>query len=143
MIANVFAACAIAVVALGCTSDGGRDIVRPGDLHYLHWEPMIDAPSTAPVSTELTINVSTYGGGCVWFDRTDIEQDGDDVVIRPFDREHIPGENEGCDDPLILFPHPAVLMFDSPGPKNIRVAGRSFDGEVYEDIEVPVSITIQ
>ncbi|HTL34808.1 MAG TPA: hypothetical protein VL326_16885 [Kofleriaceae bacterium] len=97
------------------------------------------------------MSVTTVGGGCYFEDHVEVVYEGGDAVVLPYDRRHIPGENEGCIQILVYPQHVASLRFDSTGTKTIRVRGirtaelppRDSDapgeGEV---IDVPFTITV-
>ncbi|HEY4057751.1 MAG TPA: hypothetical protein VGM39_14150 [Kofleriaceae bacterium] len=136
---------ATAILAVGCTSSGLSydDVVDLGRVEYFSEPAMVDGPTTSAINTDVTFTVSTYGGGCLTFERTDVEPDGDGFLVSPFDRDVNPGKDGACADDLRFIPHAVTLTFATPGQQTVHVAGRRVTSEVDEDIEVPVSITIE
>lgn len=88
------------------------------------------------------VTITTWGGGCTSFARTEVELSETEVVVVPFDRTRIPGENEKCTQFLRPIPHPTTLVFELPGDKLIRIRGLDHE-RASEPLEVTRTIAVQ
>ncbi|HEX5063366.1 MAG TPA: hypothetical protein VFV99_28515 [Kofleriaceae bacterium] len=117
-------------------------VVQPGVIEFYDEQGPIVVPSTASVGSTFTVEVTTFGGGCESFVNTAVAHVADGAIVTPYDRSHIPGENEACTDILHTFHHEAALSFDTAGSKIVRFHGRRHRGNVDEDILLPYTIVV-
>lgn len=135
------AACALAAVALLLCACATEDsVVEPGVIDFGGDPVRIDAPSSARVGESFVVTVTTYGGGCIELERTDVELTDDGADITPLDRRRVPGP---CTLVLHLFPHEVTLTFATAGTKTIHIHGRRVKGELDEEIELPRTILVE
>jgi hypothetical protein len=135
---------AVATMALLFAACGTDDsVVELGRIEFYHDPPVIEAPASAAVGEQFLLRVMSYGGGCISLERTDVELTNEGADFLPFDRRHIPGENEACTLDLRLYPHEATLAFDSTGSKTIRIHGRRVNFQVDEAIQIPLTVVVQ
>lgn len=76
------------------------------------------------------VEITTYGGGCIDQGDTEVELEGLQARIRPYDYDtSVPGF--GCTLELIPYTHTASLRFDSRGKAQIQVLGleKSLDNQ--------------
>lgn len=135
----------VATVALLLSACGTTDdsVVELGRIEFYHDPAIVEAPSSAGIGQSFVVRVMSYGGGCISPERTDVELTSDDVNIMPYDRRHIPAENEACTSELRLFPHEATLVFNVAGSKTIRIHGRRVNFDVDEKIQIPLTIIVE
>jgi hypothetical protein len=129
---------ALALLLGACGSDDF--VVKPGIIQFYEEPMLIEAPTSVPVGSSFTVRVATFGGGCESLEDTTVELVEDGAIVTPFDRTHIPGENEACTDPLLTFFHEASLSFSSPGSKIVRIHGRRVAGDIDQELEIPYTI---
>jgi hypothetical protein len=126
-----------------CTDD--RDVVEVGTAYRDRDVQEVEAPASVRPGAAFAVRVVTAGGGCITEDRTDVELTADGAVVTPYDRRHIPGENEGCI--LLLAPiyHVASLALSTPGDATVHVRLRaSADGVTPVVItDIPISIIVE
>jgi hypothetical protein len=123
-----------------CANDS---VVELGRVEYFDSAPLIDAPTVVEVGAAATVSVMTYGGGCILFERTEVDDSGADVLVRPLDRRLIPGKNEACTQELRLIAHSVALSFETPGLKTVRIEGRRVKFNIDEEISIPLSIMVE
>ena len=122
------ATCLLAVCAAVACDDGV--IVEIGVIEQ-DGPAQIQVPTTARVGEPALIQVTTYGGGCVSVETTEVVVTDDGAEITPYDRRR-----EGnCTAIRLEFDHNAAIRFDTPGLKVIRVNGRKmyFGGGEFQD----------
>jgi hypothetical protein len=120
-----------ALVALcGCSDT----VVEPGMIVLT--TSRVEAPDRVAVSTDFQVVVYTFGGGCHYFESTDVTPGDPEALIEPYD-SRVEG---GCTHELDQFPHPATLRFDSTGTKTIRIRG--WDGN-RQPTELTVPVTVE
>ena len=106
----------------------GCDVVDPeistelGAIFLANAPVRVVIPDEAVRGQPFTVDLDTYGDGCVSFSRTEIEIDADDrvVEIRPYNRHDT---RDACADVLRTIPHRATLAFGTPGTITVRVIG--------------------
>ena len=136
MIARVLAVIALA----GCDPD---HVIEPGVLNFSNQPAEIEVPSSATVGEAFVVRCTTFGDGCVSFERTDLDQAADGADVFPLDRRDIPSGNGTCPEILLQFHHDATLSFDSPGTKEIRFHGRNVSAEGDADVEIAMPILVE
>ena len=71
----------------------------------------------------VTVSVTTYGNGCTREGPTEVNVQGMEALISPYDFEPRPG-NFACPDILLSFTHEVAVQFAAAGEARIRVRGR-------------------
>ena len=120
-----------AAALAGCGS-GDADGEQLGVIEFFGDPAQIAAPSSAVVGQEFRVDVSTYGGGCVSLERTDVSIEGNVVDIRPIDRDNTePGT--ACPANLATYDHSVGVVLNQPGAATIRVHGMRVAAELEEE----------
>src|SRR3954468_23729198 len=126
---------------------GADDVVDVGFVEWVGAPFTIEIPSTVRTSERFEANLTTYGDGCTSSESTEVILQADSASITPYNRERIPSHDEGCPLNVILIPHQASLMFETPGTKRIIVRGRSQPGggpgSVATDVERDISVIVE
>lgn len=99
---------------------------------------VLDVPGLAVVGEAFSVRVTTYGGGCISMDRTEVTTTRTGASIRPLDKRYIPRENEACTADLRLYEHEASLRFETTGDKAVDIHGRRQLYVAGERIDEPV-----
>jgi hypothetical protein len=93
----------------------------------------IALPASARVGVAFTATVTTHGSGsCTRADGADVDIDGLNADVTPYDREARRGV---CTDDLAPYPRSVTLRFVTAGEARIRVLGRPLSSAapaVYE-----------
>jgi hypothetical protein len=82
-----------------------------------------EVPGQARIGDEISVLVTTYGGGCIEPYDTRITVTNDDALVEPRDEYYVGGKH-GCTKELVYLEHRGSFHFDTPGTKNVRVRGR-------------------
>lgn len=128
---------ALIISSLALLSCASADVVGvdehgrfPATLEHYGDPVRLNVPTTAEVGQDVSLVVSTYGGGCISPGETEVELDGLKATVRPYD--YVPLETlRGdivCTLDLRLNRHEAILRFDERGVARIDVHGRSLPG---------------
>ena len=122
-------------------------VVELGALAYNPYDPpRVEVPSSVVAGDAFRVYVTTFGDGCISFERTDVVIDGDVVDISPYDRREIPPPNVGCIDIGYDFDHGGTVIFQTPGTKLVRVHGRRVEGRIgrpdYEILELTYDVQV-
>lgn len=80
-------------------------------------------PASVRAGQEFTVQVSTYGGGCIRKGPTEVEAHGLVADVYPFDL-YPADENTACTRELRTLEHRASVRIDQPGAATINVYGR-------------------
>lgn len=131
----------MALLLAACGTDD--TVIELGRIEFYHDPAVIEAPASAAVGELFLVRVMSYGGGCISHERTDVELTNDGADVLPFDRRHVPRENEACTSELRLYPHEATLAFETAGSKAIRIHGRRVNFHVDEAIQIPITIVVE
>jgi hypothetical protein len=107
----------LSVACSACTDDY---VVKVG---LTGTESDFAAPASAPVGADFTVSLKTYGGGCIEPYDTQLTVTNEDALVVPRDEYYVRGD-VGCNLILIYYEHQAVMHFDTPGTKTIRIRGR-------------------
>lgn len=113
---------------------------QPAVLEHYGDAAQVTVPETAPAGVPATVQVVSYGGGCIREGFTDVVTEGMTVDVRPFDF-HTTGEKVVCTAELALFRRDVQLRFDQPGTATIRIHGRRMPGE--EPVTITRTLIIQ
>ena len=96
---------------------------QPAVLEHYGDPARVSVPDSARAGEPFTVELASYGGGCVRKGRTDVANEGMTADIRPFDY-HNTARNVVCTAELSLYRHDVTVRFDRPGTATIRVHGR-------------------
>lgn len=121
-----------AVATLACTSatgpQPGDTITRPATLHHYGDGPGLSMPESTTVNAPLSVQFTTYGGGCVQRAYNEVQVIGLAAVVRSYQREYIPRDFEGCTDELRVERNTVTVTFRVAGTARVRVVGRQMPG---------------
>lgn len=123
----------------GCTDED--HVIELAVLERGGQGTFIDVPTTASIGETVHVRFMTEAGGCVRGDRTDVMLTEAGAEISPYDRRST-GEGE-CPLDLQIVVREAELVFDTPGPKTVRVLGRRVDGDIDEPIAIELPIDVR
>jgi hypothetical protein len=113
------AACDDSVVEIGVIEDHAIDI-----------GPEIEVPTSIRRGEMALLRVTTYGGGCVSIEDTELDITANGAEITPYDRRTPPK----CLLILNHFKHDAHVSFSTLGAKTILVNGRSVAADKSEQV---------
>ena len=130
---------ALAAIALaGCSSVAGPEVTREMGVISFYQQPvLIEVPAAVEAGTPFQILVRTYGGGCITRNGTDVESNGFQADVIPYD---LNSGAEVCTDELRMFDHTATLAFSSTGTALIRIHGLEQPGNRQIVVERSVRI---
>ncbi len=107
--------------------------LQPGILEFYDQPVQITTPDTVAVGAPATIEVKTYGGGCVSKGETRVTVEGLLAVVEPLDSVITPSPEAACTDELRFFSHIVTVEFTERGTATLRVRGRRMPaGELLE-----------
>jgi hypothetical protein len=137
---------ALALLSLAACADEDS-IVELGVLAYNPYDPpRVEVPLSVAEGVALHVDVTTFGDGCVTYERTDLDIDGDVIDIFPYDRRELPPPNGGCTLIGLDFDHGGAIIFKTAGAKLIRVHGRRVDGRIgrpdHEVLELTYEVSV-
>lgn len=119
----------------------GEATRRLGTIQF-HADPIrITAPANVRAGVPFTVQVITYGGGCVSQGDTAAAVTGSEAQVTVYDRAHDPGPNAVCTMELRMYEHTATLQFAQPGAATLRVRG--WKEPEQEEITVTRQIVVQ
>jgi hypothetical protein len=125
------------ISALACASAACDDsVVEVGVIEFHNDPVVIQVPGAVKRGESALVRITTYGGGCVSMEDTEISATGDGVVITPYDRR----KSGTCTHVLLRFGHEASVSFDTLGPKTVLVNGRRMPED--ELIQLPFTMTV-
>lgn len=88
-------------------------------------DPHIGVPDTVDAGRSFRVTIRTYVGGCTRAGDTDVEVDGSEVVVTPYDLVRYTGGDRGCGvggpEPA---EHSAEVRIDRPGAAELTFRGR-------------------
>jgi hypothetical protein len=114
-------------------------VVERGRIEFYSDPAIIEMPTIVSVGEAFSARIVTYGGGCIDYHSTEVEAEGADTVIEPYDRH---SGASVCTSDLRTISHDVTLRFDAAGTETVVVRGRRVDGNTDEVIEIPVAISI-
>ena len=132
----------LAVLA-ACQHPTGQDepTRRLGTIQF-HSDPVwIVAPASVQAGVPFTVQVITYGGGCVTQGDTEAAVTGSEAQVTVYDWVTEPGPNEACTLELRWFEHTATLQFAQAGAATLRVRG--WERPAQQEITVTRQIVVQ
>lgn len=98
---------------------------RVGTISHYADPVRIEVPESVARGESFVVKVTTYGGGCIAKGDTDVQTEGLDVRVTPYDWETVRmPPNTVCTMELRLYQHTATLRFDQPGTARITIRGR-------------------
>lgn len=106
--------------ALACTGFTGVDQSRVlGTIAgFAAEDPRIEI---TPTGRQVTVAVTTYGGGCDSQGETEVEVSGLEATVEPYDYAALPGSP--CNRMLRSFRHATTVRFGRSGAARIVVRG--------------------
>lgn len=108
---------------------------------YHHEDPaVLEVPETGRVGEPITVQVTTYGGGCVRDDTTVATVAGLQADIVPYQQIFTPGPRGGCTRDLRITRRSVRVVFGTPGPARVRLIGRAQPGDSLIRLERQVTI---
>ena len=90
----------------------------------LYAESDIAVPATARVGEPVTLRVTTYSGGCIGEDKTEVRTVGQEADIVPYQRIYSPKAGQACTSELRITPRAVSLVFMTVGTATVTIAGR-------------------
>lgn len=118
--AVVLVVCAASPSGGGSPDNPGKRV--PGTLAQYGEALQIIVPEAVERGEVFEVDVTIYGGGCVGEGDLEVEVEGLQATIRPYDYDvSVPGF--GCTLELIIYRRTASLRFDAPGRAQVRVLG--------------------
>jgi hypothetical protein len=114
-------------VDLTIPDDDGRVL---GTIEHYGDPVHVTIPADVEKSQAFTIEVITYGGGCISQGNTEVQVDGLEAVVAPYDHDvsyQLP-EDTVCTAELRLFTHRASIRFDRIGTASVSVYGMKKPG---------------
>lgn len=121
---------AISVLLTSCDFLTGPNERLVVGVVAFHSEPVvIEVPDTVSVSVPFSVSVRTYGGGCERVGPTEVEMDGLDAEITPFDYTAA-ADGGACTDILLSFVHEASLTFATVGSATVTIRGKEEPGDL-------------
>jgi hypothetical protein len=131
------------LAACGTLDDGAIDEVRLGIIDYHdRSDEVLELPGSASPGSAVPVVVRTYGGGCEEAHSMDVEVSDDLIVLTPHDRTYMPADG-ACIAILRRLEHEAVLEFDDPGVKTVRIVGRRVTARLDEEVHVDFELAIE
>lgn len=137
----------LTVVLTTTACDGRGQVAAPeaeiqrGIIEFDDKPVRITAPASVVLGAPATIDVTTYGGGCVGKGETRVTVEGLLAVVEPFDRFTAPPSDGACADILLRLSHVVTIEFTKRGAATLRVRGLRVPGD--ELIEVQRTIIVQ
>jgi hypothetical protein len=117
--AAAVAACSLTLGPEGDRAGGLEGGQQPGAIKgYNMDDPRIEV---AVNGRDVTVRVTTYGGGCTARGWTDVSVSGLTADIRPFD--YVAPAGTICTMQLLSFIHEASIRFDRSGLATLRIHG--------------------
>lgn len=135
---------ALLAVLAACQSDPtgqGETTRRLGTIQFFGDPVRIVAPATVHAGVPFTVQVITYGGGCVTQGDTEAAVTGSEAQVTVYDWVVDPGPNGACTLELRMFEHTATLQFAQAGAATLRVRGWEEPGR--QEITVTRQIVVQ
>lgn len=89
----------------------------------------VAVPDSAAVGDSIPILITTFAGGCIWEDTTEIVVNDLRAEVRPYQR--VPGGRGlvTCSAEILVNERQAMVAFGAPGLATIVVHGRSIKGD--------------
>ncbi len=137
----------LTVVLTTTACDGRGQIAEPqaemlrGIIEFEGNPVRITAPDSVVLGAPATIDVTTYGGGCVSKGETRVTVEDLSAVVEPFDRFTAPPPDAACTDILRRLSHVVTIKFTKRGVATLQVRGRRVPGD--ELLEVERTIVVQ
>jgi hypothetical protein len=100
--------------------------------------PEIEIPATVQAGEEFSVTIITvWRNGCARMDRTDVEVDGANATITPWD---VIRDGAMCSQEPRQFNHTATLSFSEPGTSQVVVRGRASDAGGVTEVQREVTV---
>ena len=126
--AALLAAIAAAIGTAGCSQilapEETRSERRPAVLAFYTDPVRVLVPDTVAVGAPVTLEITSYGGGCIGQGETDVTVAGLVAEVRPYDYfvTDLPPAT-ACTEELRLYTHVATVQFARAGRALVRVHG--------------------
>jgi hypothetical protein len=128
-----------ALVAAACPSPFSADTERRRAIIVLgDAAPEVEVPATATVGAPFTVKVTSYGGGCVRADRTEVGVSGSVATVEPY---QVIEKGRACTADLRTDVNIASIRFDTPG--TAKVVFRGLNNAANEVITVERTVQVQ
>ena len=125
----LFGGCYYPETLIGVLSDGSAVVWPQWDSA----EPVF-LPDSVAAGSRFTVVVYTMGGGCISFNSTRVDIDGNQATITPYDTFRTPGRSSGCDAYLTAIEHEATIRFTRKGQATVLIRVR--ESEYRRDVRV-------
>ena len=122
-----------AVFLCACGGLFGPEEGRRLGVIAFHGDPVVvEVPDSVGAGEPFQVSVRTYGGGCISKGDTEVEIEGRNVDVVPYD---IHDGESNCTDDLALFEHRVTVTIAEPGLAEVRIRGN----EMPADTQVVVT----
>jgi hypothetical protein len=111
----------------------------PALLAFYGDTSVVQLAATVRVGEVTTVRFTSFGGGCIRRDETEVTMSGLTAVIRPSRSE--PPPNTVCTADLRIDENVAVLRFAEPGRARVRIVGLARPGDRPFVIERDLVVT--
>lgn len=116
----------LAILGLGSVLFGGcyytetliGVLLPPQDAVFLDGQPIL-VPDSVAAGSRFAVDVYTVGGGCISFNSTRVDVDGNVATITPYDTYRTPGRYFGCDAYETAMKHESTLRFTKRGQATV------------------------
>lgn len=120
---RVLAASAAVLLAAGCSVLGLDYDREPANLEYSEFHPVsVTLPDSVTAGQAFTVEVASYGGGCIEKDDAEVRVDGLAADVSVFHRR--PTGDRSCHFGIDVLRHEARVTFRERGAATVRVHGR-------------------
>lgn len=133
-----------AVLAVSLVACSGAEQPRRviGTLAHYGDPVRVEVPSSVGLGEDFQVKVTTYGGGCLDKGDTEVERDGLEVSIRPYDLDtSVP--KYPCTADLALYTHIVELRFEEAGEAQLRIFGLRKDASNPQGTLITVTRTLE
>lgn len=130
--------CSLATLA-ACADES---VLEVGYIEYASSTFVLEVPDLIVAAEPFTVSFATYGNSCVSAYSTGVAFDSETAFLTPFDVRQLPADG-ACDDVLQELPHPAQIVFATPGMKTVRVHGRKLEPPMDSLVDRDTMILVQ
>ena len=110
-----------ALLVASCSSSADpQSVVEPAALEHYQDSAVIVVPRSAEAGVPFEVSVRTYTGGCVRYERIDVETSGQTVHVRPFVRH---SGHDICTLDLDIQDHTVEIRLMVPGAAQVVFHG--------------------
>jgi len=112
----------------------------PAAIARVRTPAQIALPDSARVGDSIPILITTYGGGCIWEDSTEIAAHELRADMRPYQRVPDGRGLVSCSAEIRVNERMAILTFGAPGLATIVVHGRVMEGDSVVSVSRSVRV---